>query len=63
MIKSKNKTHQIDHVIVSSKGIFSVETKNYSGRIYGEDNQKEWTQVLNYGKVKNKFLKGKPRRV
>lgn len=53
--ETSSKTHQIDHVLISTKGIFSIETKNYSGRIYGEDDQKEWTQVLNYGKVKNKF--------
>lgn len=32
-----------------------IETKNYAGRIYGDDDMREWTQVLNYGKIKNKF--------
>lgn len=53
--ETSGKTHQIDHVLISTKGIFSIETKNYSGRIYGNDNNREWTQVLNYGRVKNKF--------
>lgn len=53
--ETSSKTHQIDHVLISTKGIFSIETKNYSGRIYGNDNNREWTQVLNYGKVKNRF--------
>ncbi len=53
--EASSKTHQIDHVLISTKGIFSIETKNYSGRIYGNDNSREWTQVLNYGRVKNKF--------
>ena len=50
-----SKSHQIDHILISSKGIFVIESKNYAGRIYGKDSQREWTQVLNYGKVKNKF--------
>ena len=50
-----NKTCQIDHVLVCSRGIFVIETKTYSGRIYGDDSKREWTQVLQYGKVKNIF--------
>lgn len=49
------KTSQIDHVVIQANGVFVIETKNYSGRIYGNDQQVEWTQVLQYGKVKNKF--------
>ena len=49
------KTSQMDHILINNKGVFVVETKNYSGRIYGDDYGREWTQVLNYGKVKNKF--------
>lgn len=52
---SDNKTCQIDHILVCSRGVFVIETKNYAGRIYGDDSQREWTQVLNYGKVKNRF--------
>jgi len=48
-------TSQIDHILFARGGIFVIETKNYSGRIYGTDNQREWTQVLAYGKTKNKF--------
>ena len=50
-----NKTSQIDHVVINKCGIFVIETKNYSGRIYGNEAQLEWTQVLSYGKVKNKL--------
>ncbi len=49
------KTSQIDHVVINASGVHVIETKNYSGRIYGNDSQHEWTQVLNYGKVKNHF--------
>ncbi len=50
-----NKTYQIDHIFLSTKGVVLIETKNYSGRIYGNDEQIKWTQVLNFGKVKNHF--------
>lgn len=52
---SPGKTSQIDHVIINPNGVFVIETKNYSGRIYGNESQLDWTQVLNYGKVKNHF--------
>ncbi len=46
-------TTQIDHILVSTKGIFVIETKNYSGWIFGDEKSKEWTQVLY--RVKNRF--------
>ena len=49
------KTSQIDHIYFSEYGILVIETKNYAGRIYGNDTQRERTQVLVYGKVKNKL--------
>ena len=49
------KTSQVDHVVINPNGIFVIETKNYSGRIYGNESQLNWTQVLNYGRVKNHF--------
>ena len=56
MLKTENeKTSQIDHVVINPRGIFVIETKNYSGRIYGQENHQEWTQVLQYGKIKNKL--------
>ena len=55
MFQQNNKTIQIDHILISNKGVIVIETKNYSGRIYGNDSQREWTQVLQYGNVKNKF--------
>ena len=49
------KSVQIDHVVVTNSGIFVIETKNYAGRIYGDEDSDFWTQVLAYGKVKNKL--------
>lgn len=47
-------TTQIDHIIVSQYGIFVVETKNMKGWIFGNVNQKQWTQQI--FKHKSKFL-------
>ena len=46
-------TTQIDHIVVSQYGIFVVETKNYSGWIFGNENSAQWTQSI-YGK-KSRF--------
>ncbi|NTW73170.1 MAG: NERD domain-containing protein [Eubacteriaceae bacterium] len=46
-------TTQIDHVLVSTKGIFVIETKNYSGWIFANEKSKQWTQVRY--RVKNRF--------
>lgn len=37
---------QIDHIVVSPFGVFVIETKNYSGWIFGNAKSKYWTQVL-----------------
>lgn len=53
IVDQHGKSHQVDHILVSHSGIFVLETKNLSGRIYGRQEQRNWTQVLAYGKVKN----------
>ncbi len=35
---------QIDHVIISTFGVFVIETKNFKGCIYGSDEADFWTQ-------------------
>ncbi len=52
---SNGKSVQIDHIFINKNGIFVIETKNYKGSIYGNEEQQEWTQVLAYGNVQNKF--------
>ena len=37
---------QIDHIIISVYGIFVIETKNYSGKIYGTENSEYWKQYF-----------------
>ena len=53
LLKGDRGTTQIDHILVGPKGIFVIETKNYSGYIYGDEWSKEWTQAL-FGR-RNKF--------
>lgn len=46
VLKTDRSTTQIDHIVVSKYGVFAIETKNYRGEIYGDDNRKEWTQMI-----------------
>lgn len=50
IIPNFNTTAQIDHIVISTYGIFVIETKNYSGKIYGSQQAKEWTQYLHGNK-------------
>lgn len=52
--KLKNGTTEIDMVLINPKGIFVIESKNYSGRIYGSTNSKYWMQILGNNQ-RNKF--------
>ncbi|HAW53324.1 MAG TPA: DNA topoisomerase I [Flavobacteriales bacterium] len=45
-LPTENGTTQIDHIIVSKFGVFVVETKNIKGWIFGNANQKTWTQKI-----------------
>jgi len=45
-LPTKDGTTQIDHVIVSIYGVFVVETKNMKGWIFGDADQKMWTQKI-----------------
>lgn len=46
VLTTKYGTTQIDHIVISKYGLFVIETKNYSGDIYGNDDRLEWTQVI-----------------
>ena len=48
----KGKTSQIDHLVISPKGIFVIETKNYTGWILGNEQNQQWTQVIYKNKEK-----------
>ena len=46
IIPAGSGTTQIDHIYVSVFGRFVVETKNYTGWIFGSEKQARWTQVV-----------------
>jgi len=48
--KGNGETTEIDVLLISSKGLFVFECKNYSGWIFGNEAQKNWTQTLPKGR-------------
>ena len=52
--KENGETSEVDVVFVTTKGIFLIESKNYSGWIFGNENNKNWTATLKGG-IKNQF--------
>lgn len=48
-----NISTQIDHILIEERGVFVIETKNHKGRIYGNEDSNNWTQVLAYGNSKH----------
>jgi len=53
--KGNGETTEIDVLLIHSSGIFVFESKNYSGWIFGKENQKQWTQTLPSGGKSQKF--------
>ena len=54
MVKSYTGASQIDHVVVSSHGIFVIEVQNCHGEIVGKDTDQYWTWST--GKEKHRFF-------
>lgn len=52
--KDDGGTTEIDVVYITQKGIFVIESKNYSGWIFGDENDSQWTAML-ANKQKNRF--------
>lgn len=44
-------TTQVDHIYISRYGVFVVETKNWSGRVYGRPDEHYWTQMYGDGRT------------
>lgn len=53
--KGKSGYSQIDHVVITTYGIFVIETKNYQGTVYGGKNRKTWS-VNGKFKMMNPFI-------
>lgn len=46
------KSTQIDNILFTANKVYVLESKNYSGWIYGSESGKSWTQTLNhFGKI------------
>ncbi|CAM3610440.1 nuclease-related domain-containing protein [Erysipelothrix urinaevulpis] len=52
-IPTENGTTEIDLVYMNEYDVFVIENKNYSGWIFGSENNKYWTQ--SFGKKKYRF--------
>ena len=46
IIPHQKGTSQIDHIVLSPYGIFVIETKNYSGWIFGNEQSEKWKQTF-----------------
>ncbi len=52
--KGNGETSEIDLVYITQKGVFVLESKNYSGWIFGNETEMYWTASLSNGQ-KNRF--------
>lgn len=48
--RGNGETTEIDLLYITQKGIFVIESKNYSGFIFGNENSQNWTSTLFAGK-------------
>ncbi len=51
--KENDETSEIDVLMICEKGLFVFESKNYSGWIFGDSEQKYWYQTLPQGRGKS----------
>ncbi len=50
LLPTKSGSTELDHILVSNYGIFVIETKNYSGSVYGDQKYKHWKHYDRSGK-------------
>lgn len=50
----KGKTSEVDIIMIYKSGIYVLESKNYSGWIFGNESDNTWTQTLSSGKKVHK---------
>lgn len=58
----KEFSSEIDHILVTRGGLFIIETKTIKGKVYGDENQDEWTVVKeNYPqkRIKNPLIQNR----
>lgn len=47
---NNGKSTEIDLVMLTASGIYVIESKNYSGAIFGNENEHDWEVIYNSGK-------------
>ncbi|GEM_PF-2570070 len=52
MIESGNSSVQIDNMLLTRKALYVIETKDYSGWVFGSQHNKSWTQVFTHYKAR-----------
>ncbi len=52
--KENGETSEVDVIFITQKGIFVIESKNYSGWIFGDEKNQKWTAMLP-NRQKNQF--------
>ena len=50
----RDRSTQIDHIVVSPYGLYVIETKNMAGPIYGSENNEFWSEYLPETRYRNK---------
>lgn len=53
--RSNGEFAQIDIVVATPQGLLAIEVKEYGGLLFGDEYQRYWTQILNFGKEKYRF--------
>lgn len=51
--KGQDETTEIDVLMICAKGLFVIESKNYSGWIFGDESRKQWCQSFAVGRRKS----------
>ena len=52
MLEDGEHTAQIDNILLTRKALYVIEMKDYSGWIFGSENNTNWTQVFTHYKAK-----------
>lgn len=57
-LPKKGEKTEIDAILLSPKGVFVFESKNFSGQVYGHKDRVRWTQIVKTGNgiVKQRFF-------
>ncbi|MGE4321138.1 MAG: nuclease-related domain-containing protein [Acholeplasmataceae bacterium] len=52
MFKDDFSSSQIDNLLLTTKGLYVMEAKNYNGHIFGSEHQEKWTMTVKHTNTK-----------